>query len=137
MRWGEILRDQLPPAIVTLGGWGIQKWQDWHLLPINPRIRDDYAVFGLFLAFLATVVSAGTYASAGRRYTLVPFSVTAIVTLLTLIPFVASRYDVALGLPPEVFAILATYSYLLLHITVGVLIGGAWSVLSKTMFPRI
>jgi hypothetical protein len=132
-RLGRILVDQAIPAGLAAGLHLAQRTGHIALVPLNVVIERQYGPYAVFLSAIAAFVAAAAFSRAGRRFGIVAFLCTALVSILMASPFLLARYGMDLGLTPMQFSVVATYAYLGFAITIGLLIGGCWSLVIRTL----
>lgn len=90
---------------------------------------------GLLLGAIAAVITTYSFTLLGRAFGLGKFLLTAVVIGCAIFPFQAAANRLTLGLTPDQFAVLLSYAYLGLKVSVGVLIGAtvSWMLLSHTL----
>ncbi len=132
-RLGRILVDQAVPAGLAAGLHLAHRYGHITLVPLNVVIERQYGSYALFLSAIAAFVAASAFTRAGRRFGIAVFLCIALVSILMASPFVLARYGMDLGLTPMQFSVVATYTYLGFAITVGLLIGGCWSLVIRTL----
>ena len=132
-RLGRILVDQVFPAGLAAGLHVAQRYGYIALVPLNVVIERQYGSYALFLSAIAAFVAAAAFTRPGRRFGIVAFLCTALVSILMVSPFLLARYGMDVGLTPMQFSVVATYAYLGFAVTVGLLIGGCWSLVIRTL----
>jgi hypothetical protein len=127
-RFVKVVVEAFVPGGIT-AALGVAQRLGWlSLLPANPVIERDYGTYGLVLGICAAIVTSGTFVKDGREYGFLKFLITVMIGLILASPFIAWRYGQQFGLAPQYFAILGTFAYLGIHVIIGVLIGGCWTV---------
>jgi len=128
---GRILVDQVIPAGLAAGLHLSHRYGYITLVPLNVVIERQYGSYALFLSAIAAFVASSAFTRAGRRFGIAAFLSIALVSILMVSPFVLARYGMDFGLTPMQFSAVATYTYLGFAITVGLLIGGCWSLVIR------
>ena len=103
------------------------------LLPLSVGVERDYGNYALLLGIAGALVASASFVRDGIRFDLPDFVGTALVGLVTVAPFILGRAGLTLGLPHRFFDVVITFAYLGFFIMVGVLVGGCWSVVVKTL----
>jgi predicted cobalt transporter CbtA len=132
-RFGRFCLDQGIPAVLAIGLIAAQRFGYMALLPLNVVIEREYANYAMLLAAIAAFVTSATFMRDGWRFGIGPFLGTTLAGLVTASPFMFARYGMQFGLPPMQFALIATFAYLAFSVTLGLLIGGCWSVIVKAV----
>ena len=123
--------DQLIPVAGTVALILLQRFGVFSLLPLNLVIEREYGNYALFLGAAAALVASGIFGRVGRQFGVGEFLVTALVGFVTMTPFVSARYGIYFGIPPSQFAMYATFAYMGLFVSIGVIVGGCWSNVVK------
>lgn len=122
--------DLLPAALTWLVGSanGLDLFSAFD----NPSLR-RLAGMGLFLSAIAAVITTESVTRLARPFSVRHFVATAVLIGAALFPSLADWHRVRLGLAPEQFAVLQSYSYLALRVAVGILIGAtvSWILLAR------
>ena len=127
----RVIVDQCVPAVIAGGLHAGQRYGYLTLVPLNPVIERDYGAYAIFLAAIGAFVAASTFARSARRFGVVAFLGTALLSVLMISPFILARYGMDVGLTPTQFSLVATFAYLGFGITTGLLIGGSWSTVAR------
>jgi hypothetical protein len=101
------------------------------LLPLTLLIEREYGNFALLLGCAAALVASATFARVA--FDLAVFVSTAVAALVMAAPFVLGPAGLPFGLSPRQFDMLATFAYLGFFLVIGVLIGGCWSVVVRSL----
>jgi hypothetical protein len=125
--------DQFIPAAVTAGLFAAQRVGLFALLPLNIVIEREYGGYAILLGAVGAVVAAAAFTRRGSEFGILAFTLTAAAGLLAIAPFVLGRAGITLGLSPQLFTIVAVFGYLALAASVGVLVGGCWSLVVQTI----
>jgi hypothetical protein len=133
---GRFLVDQGIPAALTAGLNAAQRFGYMTLLPLNPVIEKEYGNFALLLGAAGAFVASATFLRDGWRFGVAAFLGTALAGIATASPFIFARYGVQFGLDPMHFSLVATFAYLGFYLTVGLLVGGCWSAVMKSIRDR-
>ncbi len=120
------------PAALTAGLHAAQRFGYITLLPLNVVIQKEYGNYAMFLSAAGALVASTAFSREGRRFGVVAFLCTALASLVMISPFVLGRYGMEVGLTPMEFSLVATFAYLGFSITLGLLIGGSWSAITRT-----
>jgi hypothetical protein len=98
----------------------------------NPALR-RVAALGVFLSAVAALITTESVTRLARPFSVGQFLAAAAVIGAALFPFMADWHRVRLGLAPEHFALVQSYCYLALRVTVGILIGAtvSWILLAR------
>jgi hypothetical protein len=132
-RLGRLLVDQAIPAGLAAGLHVAQRFGYVALVPLNVVIERQYGSYAVFLSAIAAFVASSAFTRVGRRFGIVAFLSVALVSIAMVTPFVLARYGMDLGLTPMQFSVLATYAYLGFAISVGLLVGGCWSLVIRVL----
>ncbi len=124
---------QLVPAVLTAALNLAPRFGYFTLLPLSIGVEREYGNYALLLGSAGALVASASYGREGIHFDLPDFVGTALAGLATVTPFIMGRAGVTFGLPPRHFDILITFAYLGFFIVVGVLVGGCWSVVMKTL----
>ncbi|PYN38126.1 MAG: hypothetical protein DMD98_04355 [Candidatus Rokuibacteriota bacterium] len=128
---GHVLFYDALPALLA---WGIgsARWLDVFSAFDSPSLR-RLAGLGLFLSVVAAIMTTETVTRLARPFTVRHFLFTTVVIGIALFPSLADWHRIRLGMAPEHFALLQAYSYLVLKVTVGMLIGAtvSWVLLRR------
>lgn len=103
------------------------------LLPLSIGIEREYGNYALLLGCAGALVASASFGRPGTAFTVPAFVVTALAGLVTIAPFILGRAGVTLGLPPRQLDVAATFAYLGFYVVVGLLVGGCWSVVVKSV----
>ena len=125
--------DQGTPAALAVTLIAVQRFGYVTLLPLNVVIEREYGNYAMLLAAIAAFVTSATFVRDGWRFGIGPLLGTIIASLAAASPFMFARYGMQFGLPPMQFALIATFAYLAFSVTLGLLIGGCWSVIVKAV----
>lgn len=134
---GILLHDVVPIALT----WALHKIDKFDLLSsvVTQVIREQIGAAGLFLSCCAAIAAAESFTrlpfassrhswwSGSNGFRLPHFLIVGTVFAIALLPFLADRFDVRLGLSPSGLAVLGYIAYLVLEACVGVLTGGSIS----------
>jgi hypothetical protein len=93
----------------------------------------EYGNYALLLGVAAALVASATFNRDEKHFGLSAFLGTAFVGLLTISPFVLGRAGIRFDIPPKVFDLITIFAYLGFFITIGIILGGCWSVLVKAV----
>jgi hypothetical protein len=129
----RFLVDQLVPAAVAAGLFAAQRFGLFALLPLNIVIEREYGGYAILLGAVGAVVAAAAFTRQPSAFGIGAFALTVAAGLLAMAPFVLGRAGITLGLRPQVFTVVAIFAYLALAGIVGVLIGGCWSLVVRTI----
>ena len=127
-RLGRLFFDALVPAGLTALFRWFERGQ-FALLPVNPGIERDWWHLAFLLSVLAALVAGSTFTGERMRFGMEGFLSAAFMVLLMAVPFIVGRYNLHLRLRPEYFGVVTIGAYLVFHLFIGILFGGAWSVL--------
>ncbi len=119
------------PAALTVGLNVAQRFGYLTLLPLNAVIEKEYGNYAALLGAAAASVASATFTRNGRRFGVGSFLLAATASLVMAAPFIVYRYGIDLALAPMHFALAATFAYLGLYVTVGVLVGGCWAAMVR------
>jgi hypothetical protein len=110
----------------------------------SPRGLDLFTVFegpslqrvaqlGVFLSGVGALITTESITRLARPFSVGQFLATAFMISAALLPFMAEWHQIRLGLAPEQFALLQSYSYLGLRVLVGILVGATvgWILLAS------
>jgi hypothetical protein len=122
---GHVLFYDALPALLAWG-LGSARWLDLFSAFDNPALR-RLTGLGIFLSIVAAIMTTESVTRLARPFSLRQFLATTVVIGVALFPPLADWHRIRLGLAPEYFALLQSYSYLVLKITVGILIGATVS----------
>ena len=103
------------------------------LLPLSIGIEREYGNYALLLGCTAALVASASFSRPATPFTVPAFVVTALTGVATITPFILGRAGVSLGLPPRQLDVAATFAYLGFYIVVGLLVGGCWSVVVRSV----
>ncbi len=123
--WSLLLYDALPAA----AAWALSAAESLDIFApfIEAPLQARLGRLGLFLGMVAAVIANESLTRLGRPFRL-PHLVGTLAALgVALFPFLAAAHRVPLGLPADVFAVIVSYAYLVLKVTVGILIGATIS----------
>lgn len=126
--------DVLPAALAWLvsSAGGFDLFSSFN----NPALRRLEGL-GLFLSVVGAIITAESVTHMGRPFSVSHFLVTAVVMGVALFPSLAEWHRVRIGLTLEQFALVQTYCYLALKVTVGILIGATVSWILLARYARI
>lgn len=127
----RLVVEQGIPAALTAGLNVAQRLGYLTLLPLNAVIEKEYGNYAVLLGAAAAAVTSATFTRNGRRFGVGSFLLAATASLVMAAPFIVYRYGIDLGLAPMHFALAATFAYLGLYVTVGVLVGGCWAAVVR------
>jgi hypothetical protein len=127
-----VARDVVPGLLT--GGVHFSRRLNFFDLPVNPAIEQRLGTLGLILGVCAAIVTSETF-SRQKPFRLWHFFATVTVMCIALLPFIGSVYDVDFNLPPEALGIVANYCFLLLDVMLGMVIGGAVSLILRPLRP--
>lgn len=98
----------------------------------SPSFR-RVAGLGVFLSAVAAIITTESVTRLARPFSVGHFLATTAAIGLALFPSLADWHRLRLGLTPEQFAVLQSYCYLALRVTVGILIGAtvSWILLAR------
>jgi hypothetical protein len=127
-----VFYDILPAALAWVAG--STDGLDLFVGFANPALH-RLAALSLFLSAVAALITTESVTRLARPFSVGHFLVTTVVIGGALFPFLAEWHRVRLGLRPEQFALLQSYCYLVLRVTVGILIGATvgWILLAREM----
>ncbi len=125
--------DQLVPAALAAALNLAPRLGYFTLLPLSIGIEREYGNYALLLGTAGALVASASFGRTGISFTVPAFVGTALAGLVTIAPFILGRAGVTLGLPPRHLDIAATFAYLGFSIVVGLLVGGCWSVVMKSV----
>jgi hypothetical protein len=122
----DVLPISLAWVVGSTGGLGLFVGFD------HPSLH-RLATLGVFLSAVAAVITTESVTRLARPFSIGHFLAAVVVIGAALFPFLAEWHRVGLGLTPEQFAILRSYCYLALRVTVGILIGAtvSWILLAR------
>lgn len=89
--------------------------------PANPTYARDYGVWAHVFLIIAAFVSADHFQK--TRFGLSAFLALSVLNLAVGAPFIFATFGLSIG-PPEVFAAVSVYAFLLSHLSFGLLGGG-------------
>jgi hypothetical protein len=128
---GHVLFYDVLPGLVA---WGIASagWLDVFSAFDNPALR-RLAGLGVFLSVVAAIITTESVTRLARPFSLRHFIATVVVIGVALFPPLADWHRIRLGLAAEHFALLQSYCYLALKVTVGILVGAtvSWILLGR------
>ncbi len=101
------------------------------LLPLTVVIEREYGNLALVLGGAAALVASTTFSRV--PFDVPAFVMTALAGLLVAAPFILGHAGLRLGLSPRQFDIVGVFGYLGFFLVLGLLIGGCWSVLIRTV----
>jgi hypothetical protein len=120
----RLLAEIVIPAALDAALQLAERWAGlFVLLPVNPTITREWGALAFLLGVAGAAVSGPHFSQPHREYSLGLLILNVGVILLCLVPSIAPR----LALAPEWLAALVRVAYLVFHVAIGVLIGGAWS----------
>jgi hypothetical protein len=125
--------NQGAPALFAVALIAVQRFGLVTLLPLNVVIEREYGNYAMLLAAIAAFVASATFVRDGWQFGIGPLLGTTLASFAASSPFVFARYGMQFGLPPMQFALVATFAYLVFSVTLGLLIGGCWSVIVKSI----
>jgi hypothetical protein len=125
--------DQVVPALIAVALVAVQRFGLVTLLPLNVVIEREYGNYAMLLAAVAAFVASATFVRDGWQFGIGPLLGTTVASIATVSPFIFARYGMQFGLPPMQFALIATFAYLAFSVTLGLLTGGCWSVIIKSI----
>ncbi len=123
----------LVPILVTAGLNLGPRLGYFTLLPLSMGVEREYGNYALLLGVAGALVTSASFGREAIRFDLPEFVSTALVGLVTVTPFIVGRTGLTFGLPPRYLDVVITFAYLGFFITVGVLVGGCWSVVVKIL----
>lgn len=132
-RLARILVDQCIPAVLAAGLLAAQRYGHVVLIPLNAVIEQQYGSYALFLSAVGAFVAASAFARGRRRFGILAFLGIALVSVAAVSPFVLARYGMDLGLTPMQFSLVATFAYIGFSMTFGLLVGGCWSTIVRSL----
>ena len=129
----RFLVDLCIPAVCAVGVNAAQRYGYINWLPLNVVIEREYGIYALFLSAVAALVASAAFTRERRRFGVGAFLGTALASLAMVAPFILSRYGVQPpGITPMEFSLMATFAYLGFSVTIGLVIGGCWSLVVRT-----
>lgn len=129
----RFLVDQCIPAALAVGVNAAQRYGYINWLPLNVAIEKEYGNYAMFLSAVAALVACAAFTRERRRFGVGAFLGAALASLAMVAPFILSRYGAhPPGITPMQFSLVATFAYLGFSITVGLLVGGCWSIVVRT-----
>jgi hypothetical protein len=129
----RFLADLCIPAACAVGVNAAQRYGYVNWLPLNVVIEKEYGNYAMFLSAVAALVACAAFTRERRRFGVGAFLGTALASLAMVAPFILSRYGMhPPGITPMEFSLVATFAYLGFAVTVGLLIGGCWSLVVRT-----
>ena len=122
--------DVVPGSLVWIAG--SREWLDLFSAFDNPALR-RLAGLGVFLSILAAVITTESVTRMARPFRVRHFFGVTVLFGIALFPSLADWHRFRLGLAPEQYAIVQSYCYLTLRVTIGVLIGAtvSWILLAS------
>jgi hypothetical protein len=119
--WNLLLYDGLPAALA----WAFNALEGVDLFApfIDASLARRLGRLGLFLSAVAAIIASESILRLGRGFGLAQFVLALLALGAALFPMLATFHRLPLGLPPDQFAVVLSYAYLVLKITVGILIG--------------
>jgi hypothetical protein len=128
--WTLLLYDGLPAFLA----WAVSTVEGVDLFApfTSAAIDQKLGRLGLFLSAVAAIVTTESVTRLARPFGLPQVLLTVSVIGVALFPILASGQQMHLGLTADQFAILLGYSYLVLKVAVGILIGAtvSWALLA-------
>jgi len=101
------------------------------LLPLTVVIEREYGNFALLLGCAAALV--GSTAFSRVPFDIPTFVATALAGMILAAPFILGRTGLTLGLSPRQFDTLGPFAYLGFFLVIGLLVGGCWSVVIRSI----
>lgn len=115
------------PAALIGSLYGLQQ-TPFPLLPVNPAILTRWWGLALLTGVIGALVASSHFRE-GREFGVAEFLTVLLMALALASPFIVGPYGYTFGLPGALFSIVSTAAYVLFHGILGVLVGGAWTVL--------
>lgn len=121
----RLLFKHIVPAALIGGLHALQQTR-FPLLPVSPAIHTRWWGLALLMGVAGALVASSHYGE-DREFGAGQFIALLFVALALASPSMVAPYD--FGLPPALFSAVSTAAYVLFHGILGVMVGGAWTVL--------
>ena len=126
----RVILDVLVPAALTAAFDLGQKYEIFRVLPVNPLIERSLGRYSLLLCIASGIFSGLWFDDQRRSFGIRWFTGSVLVSLLAASPFIVAPFA-SFGPSPEVEAIIARFAYLIFSASIGLLIGGLWSLIAE------
>ena len=123
----RLLFRHIVPAALIGGLHGLQQTR-FPLLPVSPSIHAHWWGLALLVGITGALVGSNHFRE-DREFGTSQFIGLLFMVLALASPTMVAPYDYSFGLPPALFSVVSTAAYVLFHGILGVLVGGAWTVL--------
>jgi len=123
----RLLFKHIAPAALIGGLHGLQQTR-FPLLPVSPSIHTHWWGLALLMGVTGALVASNHFRDE-REFGTFQFIGLLFASLALALPIMVAPYDYSFGLSPVLFSVLSTAAYVLFHGILGVLVGGAWTVL--------